>query len=309
VPTPLEGEVDRIVLWTQVMTGMELDDNGVVRVLDAETWQDRRQRLEKRGGPPAASEEAFAREQREAADCEQQRQWFAAVFHLNRLIDKEPGDGLLCARRGRAHFELGAWNKAGTDHAKALELGVNTEAVWFLHTWLRWALGDLDGYRKSCMGMFERFGKAENPVVVNNLAWACVLAPDAGVKRTVLVRLAERAVKAAPKNWVYLNTLGAAHYRAGQWDTAIQRLNEGVQAHGKGGTASDWLFLAMAHQRLGHNDKAKKWLDKAVKWIDHTTQKRLAEAAKLPLFQNLELQILRREAEALVHGKAAGSKK
>jgi hypothetical protein len=36
----------------EVMTGLELDDHGVVHVLDAATWQQRRRRLEQQGRPP-----------------------------------------------------------------------------------------------------------------------------------------------------------------------------------------------------------------------------------------------------------------
>jgi WD40 repeat protein len=50
-PSPVEGEVERLVLWTQVLTGMELDAGGVTRVLDAAAWQERR-RLDELGGPP-----------------------------------------------------------------------------------------------------------------------------------------------------------------------------------------------------------------------------------------------------------------
>jgi WD40 repeat protein len=52
VPEPVADEVPRIVLWTQVLTGMELDSRGTVRVLDAAAWKDRRRRLEEAGGPP-----------------------------------------------------------------------------------------------------------------------------------------------------------------------------------------------------------------------------------------------------------------
>ena len=41
VPTPLQAEPQRIVLWLQVITGMELDEHGSIRVLDAATWQQR----------------------------------------------------------------------------------------------------------------------------------------------------------------------------------------------------------------------------------------------------------------------------
>src|SRR5262249_47175945 len=52
VPEPVAGKAERLVTWTQVLTGMELDDSGVVQVMDAPTWRERRQRLEERGGPP-----------------------------------------------------------------------------------------------------------------------------------------------------------------------------------------------------------------------------------------------------------------
>jgi len=52
VPQSLRGDPERIMLWTQVITGLEVDELTVVRVLDAATWQQRRQRLQELGGPP-----------------------------------------------------------------------------------------------------------------------------------------------------------------------------------------------------------------------------------------------------------------
>jgi WD40 repeat protein len=52
VPLPLVGEAERISLWVQVAAGLELDEGGAMRVLDAEKWQQLRRRLEQRGGPP-----------------------------------------------------------------------------------------------------------------------------------------------------------------------------------------------------------------------------------------------------------------
>jgi eukaryotic-like serine/threonine-protein kinase len=45
IPAPLEGSVERVVLWAQVLTGMELDAGGGSHVLDTQTWQQRRQQL------------------------------------------------------------------------------------------------------------------------------------------------------------------------------------------------------------------------------------------------------------------------
>ncbi len=52
-PAPVEGSVEQMVLWVQTLTGMELDDDGNVHELDAETWNDRRRQLAELGGPPA----------------------------------------------------------------------------------------------------------------------------------------------------------------------------------------------------------------------------------------------------------------
>ena len=43
----MEGTLDQLTLRLQVLTGMELDENRVLRVLNATQWQERRQRLDK----------------------------------------------------------------------------------------------------------------------------------------------------------------------------------------------------------------------------------------------------------------------
>ncbi len=102
----------------------------------------------------------------------------------------------------------------------------------------------------------------------NNLAW--VLA-NSSVDRlrnpSQAVELAKKAVELDPQRTDLLNTLGAAEYRAGHWQEAIGWLDKSTQADA-GGSASDWFFLAMAHQRLGHHEEARNDYDKAVQWMD-----------------------------------------
>src|SRR5262249_54852212 len=45
LPAPVEGGRERLTLWAQVLTGMELDADGEARLLDAAAWNERRQRL------------------------------------------------------------------------------------------------------------------------------------------------------------------------------------------------------------------------------------------------------------------------
>ena len=52
-PPPVIGTPRRITLWTQVITGMELDtDSGALQMLDGPTWKQRYERLRELGGPP-----------------------------------------------------------------------------------------------------------------------------------------------------------------------------------------------------------------------------------------------------------------
>jgi WD40 repeat protein len=52
VSRKIRGDPEQVLLWTQVITNLELDEHGLVRALDATTWQKRRQRLQELGGPP-----------------------------------------------------------------------------------------------------------------------------------------------------------------------------------------------------------------------------------------------------------------
>jgi eukaryotic-like serine/threonine-protein kinase len=52
MPADVPGEVDQVNLWIQVLTGMELDSDGLFRALDAPAWNERRRELDQTG-PPA----------------------------------------------------------------------------------------------------------------------------------------------------------------------------------------------------------------------------------------------------------------
>jgi WD40 repeat protein len=52
LPAPVQGDLERIELWAQVVTGMRLDADGIIHVLAGDTWRQMRQRLDELGGPP-----------------------------------------------------------------------------------------------------------------------------------------------------------------------------------------------------------------------------------------------------------------
>jgi uncharacterized protein HemY len=80
------------------------------------------------------------------------------------------------------------------------------------------------------------------------------------------LRLAQQTVKLAPQVWVPWTTLGKAYYRNGNPSKAIEALTRAMELK-KGGTASDFFFLAMAHHQLGNTTQARQWYDRGVQWL------------------------------------------
>ncbi len=79
-----------------------------------------------------------------------------------------------------------------------------------------------------------------------------------------------------------------------QYADAVTVLEKSLEAgHGQF-DAFDLFFLAMAYQRLGHNEEARRALDRATAWMGHP--------AALSPVQLKELRSFRTEAEAALAG-------
>jgi uncharacterized protein HemY len=126
----------------------------------------------------------------------------------------------------------------------------------------------------------------------NVSAWLLATAADPKSRDPqAAVRLAQKAVAQAPQTGEFWNTLGVAHYRAGDWNAAVEALEKGMALR-NGGDGRDWVFLAMARWKQGHTKEAKEWLDRAVGWMEKNQP------------TNAVFQRFRAEAEELLGRKA-----
>jgi hypothetical protein len=120
------------------------------------------------------------------------------------------------------------------------------------------------------------------------LVRTAALPRDSDVPLVELLSLARRGADSDSLDWRARELLGAALYRNSQTADAITALAEAVRMHGSGGSLWAKLFLALAHQRLGHTDEAEKWrqrVGKADGWEEQVIQFQLLgelEAAKRP---------------------------
>jgi tetratricopeptide (TPR) repeat protein len=122
----------------------------------------------------------------------------------------------------------------------------------------------------------------------STVAWFLATAENPAYREPALaVELAKEAVELNPKAGSWWNTLGAAHYRAGDWEPALEALGKSMELR-QGGNSHDWFFVAMTHWKLGDRAEARRWYDQAVAWMDQNQP------------NNAELRRFRAEAGELI---------
>jgi WD40 repeat protein/tetratricopeptide (TPR) repeat protein len=217
-----------------------------------------------------AAEAAVAWHLRRAEEFTERRQAFAALFHIDRVLAREPDNDAALFARGRLRAVAGAWEQAQADFARLAggppgRHAPHDPAVWFAQAQARLRLGDLAGYRELCGRMLERFDGSPDLTYLHWLVRACVLAPG-GPDPARVLRAAQKARASRWRSSDTLCILAAAHYRAGQYREAAARSEEMLAAGeppGKGHKVLAWLVLALAHQRLNQPAEARKWLGQA----------------------------------------------
>jgi tetratricopeptide (TPR) repeat protein len=189
-----------------------------------------------------------------------------AIADYDRAIGLDAKDPLYYVCRARARARLGHLQDALSDVAKALEINPTP-----------------DGTR--------------------HLAWLLANCEEPRLRRVDrALELAKAALKQAPKYAVIWTTLGAAEYRAGHWQAAVDALQKSseLKYYNVGRTG---FFRAMAHWQLGQKDEARQWYDKAVEWMEKNRP------------WDEELRRFRAEAEELMgmaethHGDTEGTEK
>jgi hypothetical protein len=207
----------------------------------------------------------------------------------------------------RSEAGRGRWAQAGAAYAGAVEGDPPAAQAAYERAAALLLAGDADGGRRARAQALERFDTTANPWAAGWAARTALLGPDPGGDRARLVRLAERALAAHPRSGFRLQTLAAAHLRAGQYEQALRRLDESDNADWFDyPLVVNWLLRAMTHHHLGQAEEARKWLDKAGAWLDQAAGPSPGEQAArlhLDLHDVMACRLLGREAQILLTGK------
>jgi tetratricopeptide (TPR) repeat protein len=191
-----------------------------------------------------------------------------ALDDYSKALAVNDRNAIALRNRARLHARLGRWGAVIEDCTRFLALVQGREqADGFSRRATAYARL---GYDREALADYQKLLEVtpDNAPAQNALAWLLATCPDTKVRDPArAVALAGMAVQRAPGNGDFYNTLGAAHYRAGDWKAAVAALDKAMELRA-GGNAFDWFFLAMAHQKLGDPDEARQSFDRAVDWMN-----------------------------------------
>ena len=164
-------------------------------------------------------------------------------------------------------------------------------------------LGDETGYRETCKALVDVPLNGADDLTKQAPIWSWCLGPAALEDMTLPVKRAEEYVATNKLNQRHyaLQTLGAALYRAGQFDRAAEQLNASIAAYPsdpvRGYDTINYtrLLLAMTKWQQGRQDEARHVLAEAQRAID-------LELHDPTIFfhRRATLEVFRREANALI---------
>jgi WD40 repeat protein/tRNA A-37 threonylcarbamoyl transferase component Bud32 len=216
-----------------------------------------------------------------------------------RAVSLRPKDAQLRIAIGRRYARLSQWEMAARHYARASESRpIHDDA--FEQACLALLAGNKAGYRAFCKRLAARAGRRPDAFTAFVLARTCGLAAGAVDDPKRAARWGEQAVRGGPGVAWYLHALALAHYRAGQFEKALRRLEESLIAGWTNCEFLNWYLQALILHRQGRVKQARQWLDKARAAHDRLKPAAATTPVSLPATDWLEAAVLRREAEGMI---------
>ena len=235
-------------------------------------------------------------------------EWAGAESDLSRALTLRPDHSSVWLSRGELYARLGMWDLADTDFRRASRLQEPGSApALYQQALLRLLNHDKDGYRDLCARLVRKYYDPSDPKTweKEEIALACILTEEPAIPPDGLVLMTRQASNVTI---TLVPTLAhaTALYRAGQYESALQRLEQ-VRGRVRDGNVA-WLdsVLAMCHHRLGHAEVARKLLESAADTVPIRLRLRSENpsvALGTPWWFDGEGQVLYEEAYRLIQGR------
>jgi WD40 repeat protein/tetratricopeptide (TPR) repeat protein len=222
--------------------------------------------------------------------------WEQAVSDFSRALERNARLSEAALGRARAASELGRWQEAARDWERVRRDGKGSpESVESLGL-VRLQLGDARAFPAACARLIEQATASDNPRQTEHVARVCST-PGSGADPALVLKLAQKAARARPKDAICQLTLAVARYRAGETKQALAALQGLHKAERGAPPAEELLWLALMLHGAGQADEGRSRLAEAVRALELAPP----EPPAGPDWRTrVRVQLLRAEAERVL---------
>jgi hypothetical protein len=223
---------------------------------------------------------------------------------FDRLTRLRPNDRNLWVERVLHHARRREWPQAAAVAARLDAALPHDPFSWQHEAELRLWTGDLEGFRRVCLGMLAFAGSTSDPTTARRAAMTCLLRPDALPDAGVIEPAMAALLGSAPGRANRFTPLaqGLYEYRAGRPRSAVEHLLPARSLFDGGAlNATIRLVLAMAYQRTGRPAEARRELQQVRDAVEKSGFDPRREGDLPPYWYDwLRLHLLLPEAEGLI---------
>jgi serine/threonine protein kinase len=199
----------------------------------------------------------------EAGQLLSKRKWDEAE-RVMRGVGAYSGSGPIYSVLGQVRAMQGRWDAAITNFTFTAEALPEDPHAFFQLTALYVKVGDLEGYRRHCQRLQQKYGNTSDPNLAERTVKACLILPKSGADMPMMNKLAETAVAVGETHGdfpFFQFAKGLVEFRQGRFASAIdwarpvsERLNDPIRA------VQASMIVAMAQHRLNELDDARETL-------------------------------------------------
>jgi serine/threonine protein kinase len=196
-----------------------------------------------------------------------QAKWDEAERVINE-VPPHPAAASIYSVLGKINALRGRWAAATSNFVTVVQVIPDDAYAYHQLAALLVKTGDIEGYRRHCQKLVQKFGNTSDPNIAERTVKACLILPKSGVDLPTMARLAEIAVASEPTHRDYSFfqfAKGLCEFRQGRFASAIDWLKPVVAEQGdpiRSVQAS--MVLAMVQYRVNQLDDARETLTNGI---------------------------------------------
>lgn len=200
---------------------------------------------------------------------------------LRRAIANHPGDPTAMIALGDILRANEKYERAVSAYDRAFEIIGEEDVSWFLHYSRGASLEQAGFWAEAEKDLLAALEKApDQPIILNHLGYSWV---DRGLRLQEGLELVRTAVDLSPGNGFIVDSLGWAHFRLGDYETAIRYLERALELEPEDPTLQE--HLGDAYWMMGREREAKFQWQHA---LDRNPAEDIAEKVRTKLTEGMK---------------------